>query len=227
MTNPSPSKSFHSSTVQPELLYGNGTFLVRLWTIPAGQQATLAPLPGQQDSQLFLSQGKLNISGPAAPASMKIGQRVVMQANAPALNVQNPGPLVATLLEIIQGQNLPPVPLPEVTEVRPWGSFTVLKDEPEYKLKQLINTPGNRLSLQRHQQREEHWIVIAGNPEITLNDTTHHLRPGEYIHLPLHCWHRLSNPSPSAEPVEVIELQLGSYFGEDDIERRQDDYGRA
>ncbi|MEB3286769.1 MAG: phosphomannose isomerase type II C-terminal cupin domain [Vampirovibrionales bacterium] len=116
-------------------------------------------------------------------------------------------------------------PLAEVTETRPWGGFTVLADEAHFKLKQLWVTPGNRLSLQRHQQREEHWFVTVGQPEITLNDKTLNPCVGDYIHIPLQAWHRLSNPA-TQEVVEIIELQLGTYFGEDDIERQSDDYGR-
>jgi mannose-6-phosphate isomerase len=136
----------------------------------------------------------------------------------------------ALYLEMMRGRGFAPVPLPEVTETRPWGSFTVLKDEPDYKLKQLTVKPGNRLSLQRHQKREEHWLITCGYPEITLNDRRVRFGPGDYIHIPLHSWHRIANPaSVSGEPsdlVEIIELQLGTYFGEDDIERREDDYGR-
>jgi mannose-1-phosphate guanylyltransferase/mannose-6-phosphate isomerase len=116
--------------------------------------------------------------------------------------------------------------LGEVTENRPWGSFTVLADEPEFKLKQLYVKPGNRLSLQRHQKREEHWFVTAGDPTITLNEDTLTPTVGDYIYIPLQAWHRLANATTGNEGVEIIELQLGSYFGEDDIERQSDDYGR-
>jgi mannose-6-phosphate isomerase len=119
------------------------------------------------------------------------------------------------------------------TEERPWGRFTVLQDTPRYKLKQLAVQPGSRLSLQRHQHREEHWMILAGKPYITLDDTTLHLEAGDAIRIPTHSWHRIANPLPEAgsgneaSTVEIIELQLGNYFGEDDIERREDDYGRA
>ncbi len=155
------------------------------------------------------------------------------QAARPGDYLQNPqsmeakGPGNTLLLELCwKGQNSPH-PLAEVTEHRPWGSFTVLKDEPAFKLKQLMVKPGSRLSLQRHQKREEHWLITAGHPEITLNDRVVSLEAGSYIHIPLQAWHRISNPAASGEPVEIIELQLGEYFGEDDIERREDDYGRC
>lgn len=159
---------------------------------------------------------------------LPLGQRVEFFGSEP-VRLENQGSQTATLLEICQGERLSVTPLEEVTETRPWGSFTVLKDEPHYKLKQLMNTPGNRLSLQRHQKREEHWMVTQGHPEITLDEAKLHLSPGDYIKIPLHSWHRLANPAPieSDEMVEIIELQLGEYFGEDDIERREDDYGRT
>jgi len=227
MNSQSLSPSSQLSSPQPELLYGNGAFLARLWHIPAGQQAELHPLLGQSGSQFILIAGSLQVIGQNAPGNLTLGQHIRTNNQTGAWTLQNPGNSTAILLDIAQGQNLQRVAMPEVTETRPWGSFTVFKDEPDYKLKQLLNTPGNRLSLQRHQKREEHWMVVAGQPEITLDDATHHLKPGDYIHIPLHSWHRLSNPDENAEPVELIELQLGSYFGEDDIERRQDDYGRA
>lgn len=111
------------------------------------------------------------------------------------------------------------------SEERPWGSFDVLKDEPHYKLKVLRVMPGHRLSLQMHHKREEHWIVTHGTPEITLNDETFTARPGQYIHIPCQARHRIANAS--SEPAELVEVQLGSYFGEDDIVRFQDDYDRA
>jgi mannose-6-phosphate isomerase len=236
MNSQSLTNNSQLSSPQPELLYGNGHFLVRLWSLLPGQSVrfnlTAEPSGNLQRSQFFLIDGSLNASGLNAPSALTTGRQVIMQVEDDPWTLQNPGNEVATLLEITQGEALANVPLPEVTEVRPWGSFTILKDEPHYKLKQLINTPGNRLSLQRHQKREEHWIAIAGHPEITLDDQTFHLQAGDYIHIPLHSWHRLANPTDSLNPqatetVEIIELQLGAYFGEDDIERCQDDYGRT
>ncbi len=230
MNNPALTRISEPSSPSPALLYGNGAFLVRLWTIPAGQRVPYASLPSGQRSQFLLVEGALQTLGLLSPLQFERGKHTslshVTAATTP-WTLQNPANDTAILLELLQGQELPVIPLPKVTETRPWGSFTVLKDEPHYKLKQLLNTPGNRLSLQRHQQREEHWLVIAGEPEITLDEATLNLQPGDYIHIPLHSWHRLANPEQNSAPVELIELQLGQYFGEDDIERRQDDYGRT
>lgn len=227
MTNPSQTSPSKLSDTQPELLYGNGRFLVRLWSLQPKQSVDLAPFIGQSARQGFLISGSLNLLGSSGVQPLTIGLHINTPESVGAYKLQNPGEVSASFLEIVQGADLPPVSLPEVTETRPWGSFTILKDEPDYKLKQLLNTPGNRLSLQRHQKREEHWVIIAGHPEITLDDNVYTLQAGDYIHIPLHSWHRLSNPAPNTDNVELIELQLGAYFGEDDIERRQDDYGRA
>jgi mannose-6-phosphate isomerase-like protein (cupin superfamily) len=110
-------------------------------------------------------------------------------------------------------------------EQRPWGNFLVLRDLPHYKLKQLQVNPGCRLSLQLHHQREEHWLVTQGTPEITVGDKTWIAQPGEYIFIPKEAQHRLANNT--SDVVELVEVQLGSYFGEDDIVRLQDDYNRS
>ena len=153
--------------------------------------------------------------------------RIVNETNEPAL-----------CLEIWRGIFQPQPPLAQnaqATENRPWGSYTVLQDTPRYKLKQLAVQPGSRLSLQRHKHREEHWMILAGSPCITLDNKTFQLEAGGAICIPTHSWHRIANPLPEPIPgqetkapvVEIIELQLGDYFGEDDIERSQDDYGRT
>jgi mannose-6-phosphate isomerase-like protein (cupin superfamily) len=229
MTGPLQTASSQSINPPPEALYGANGFEVRLWTLPPGASLTPYP-PVGGSSQCILLSGQLSMDGPQAPGAIPLGQHVRIPQQA-QWKLSNPGSVPALLLEVFQSNQLKPLPLGEVTETRPWGSFTVLKDEPSYKLKQLMAKPGNRLSLQRHQHREEHWMVIRGQAEVTLDDRQIRLQTGEYIKIPRHSWHRLANPthadSPQAEPVEIIELQLGDYFGEDDIERREDDYGRA
>ena len=110
-------------------------------------------------------------------------------------------------------------------EIRPWGDFEVLRDTERFKSKVIRVTPGHRLSYQSHRHRSEHWIVVRGRPEVTLDGVVHTLAPGEHIHIPQGARHRIANPGD--ELVELIEVQLGSYFGEDDIERFEDDYDRA
>ncbi|MFN8615250.1 MAG: phosphomannose isomerase type II C-terminal cupin domain, partial [Vampirovibrionales bacterium] len=109
-------------------------------------------------------------------------------------------------------------------DIRPWGCFWVLVDAPTHKVKQLQVSPGHRLSLQRHQHRQEHWVVAAGVATITVDERTWEAHPGEVAFIPQGAVHRLANTGN--QPVLLIELQLGTYFGEDDIERLEDDYQR-
>lgn len=107
---------------------------------------------------------------------------------------------------------------------RPWGHFEVLADQSALKLKRIVVQPGGRLSLQRHRLRHEHWFVVEGLAEVEIDTTLCSLGPGQSVNIPLGAWHRLANIGE--RPVVMIEIQTGSYFGEDDIERAADDYGR-
>lgn len=107
---------------------------------------------------------------------------------------------------------------------RPWGNYQVLDDQPSHKVKRLVVEPGQRLSYQRHQQRSEHWFVVAGVATVTLDDVDHQLGAGQSIDIGRTCAHRVANNG--SDPLVFIEVQLGDYFGEDDIERIEDDYGR-
>ncbi len=108
---------------------------------------------------------------------------------------------------------------------RPWGSFTVLDRGGNYQVKRIEVRPGKRLSYQRHQHRSEHWFVVSGSPVVTLDGRDRTLQPGDSVDVPVGTCHRISNLG--AEPVVFIEVQHGSYFGEDDIERLEDDFGRS
>ena len=108
---------------------------------------------------------------------------------------------------------------------RPWGSYEVLEDAPSHKVKRIEVKPGRRLSYQRHQQRAEHWFVVAGRAEVTLNDAAITLATGDAIDIPRGAAHRIANNGD--EQLVFIEVQHGDYFGEDDIERLEDDFGRA
>jgi mannose-6-phosphate isomerase len=107
----------------------------------------------------------------------------------------------------------------------PWGYYVVLADEPGHKVKRIVVSPGGRLSLQRHLRRSEHWYFIQGRAVVSLNDKEITLAAGESIDIPSHAWHRIMNPGD--DNVVLIEVQTGEYFGEDDIERKEDDYGRV
>lgn len=111
------------------------------------------------------------------------------------------------------------------TNHRPWGYYTVLADEADHKVKRITVYPGKRLSLQRHRRRAEHWYLIAGEAIVTLDGREIPLRTGEAIDIPRGAAHRLQNSG--AEESAFIEVQTGEYFGEDDIERLADDYGRV
>lgn len=108
---------------------------------------------------------------------------------------------------------------------RPWGFYEVLADAPGHKVKRITVYPEKRLSLQRHQRRSEHWHVIAGEAIVTRGEEQIHLKPGESVDIPLGSAHRMKNPGN--RDLVFIEVQRGDYFGEDDIERLEDDFGRV
>ena len=108
---------------------------------------------------------------------------------------------------------------------RPWGKYFVLADEPHYKLKRIEFNPGQRLSYQYHHHRQEFWTVIAGEAIVVLDEVEHTVKYGESIFIPLGAKHRIENRT--SELLEFVEVQTGTYFGEDDIVRIQDDYERT
>jgi mannose-6-phosphate isomerase len=108
---------------------------------------------------------------------------------------------------------------------RPWGTYEVLEDSASHKVKRIEVRPHQRLSYQRHQRRAEHWFVVSGACLVTLDGVEHSLGPGSAIDIPRGAAHRVSNPSD--EVLVFIEVQHGDYVGEDDIERLEDDFGRA
>lgn len=111
------------------------------------------------------------------------------------------------------------------TVYRPWGSYTVLGEGPGYKLKKIVVNPGQRLSLQLHYHRSEHWIVIGGTAKVTIGDQEQMVHGNESVFVPPSTRHRLENPGKL--PLQMIEVQNGNYLEEDDIVRFEDIYGRA
>ncbi len=106
------------------------------------------------------------------------------------------------------------------------GHYTVLDDDaPDHKVKRLVVHPGKRLSYQRHSKRAEHWFIVSGTAKVTLDGTVTELHPGESIDIPQEGAHRIANEGDT--DVVLIEVQHGTYFGEDDIVRLEDDYGRV
>jgi mannose-1-phosphate guanylyltransferase/mannose-6-phosphate isomerase len=110
------------------------------------------------------------------------------------------------------------------TVYRPWGSFSILEDAADCKVKRLVVKPGQVLSLQMHHKRAEHWTVIKGVAKVRKGDKEFILKPNESTYIPVETRHRLENPG--TEDVHLIEVQTGEYFGEDDIIRYEDIYGR-
>jgi mannose-1-phosphate guanylyltransferase/mannose-6-phosphate isomerase len=108
---------------------------------------------------------------------------------------------------------------------RPWGWYQRIEIGPRFQVKRIQVKPGARLSLQKHMHRAEHWVVVHGTAEVTVDERTWLMHENEAAYLPLACVHRLANPGKI--PLEIIEVQVGSYTGEDDIIRIEDVYGRG
>lgn len=111
------------------------------------------------------------------------------------------------------------------TVQRPWGAYTVLEESAHFKVKRIVVSPGAALSLQLHHQRSEHWVVVTGVAHVTNGDREFRLQVGQSTYVPQETRHRLANPG--VEVLEIIEVQTGSYLGEDDIVRFEDLYHRA
>jgi len=108
---------------------------------------------------------------------------------------------------------------------RPWGSYTVLEEDPEgFKLKRIEVAPGARLSLQSHAHRSEHWVVVSGTATVTNGEDIITVQKNQSTYIPIGAKHRLENRG--SEPLHIVEIQVGEYLGEDDIQRFEDNYGR-
>ncbi len=108
---------------------------------------------------------------------------------------------------------------------RPWGWYETVSEASGNKVKRIRVHPGQQLSLQKHHQRAEHWVVVLGTAQVTVGARVLALAVGQHIDIAQGEVHRLGNTT--TQPVEIIEVQFGSYLGEDDIVRLQDDYGRC
>ena len=107
---------------------------------------------------------------------------------------------------------------------RPWGRYEILSESESHKVKTIWVTPGKRLSYQRHEKRAEHWFIVSGDARITLDGDSFEMSAGDSIDIEIGDLHRVENIG--SEDLVFIEIQSGSYFGEDDIERIEDDFGR-
>ena len=111
-----------------------------------------------------------------------------------------------------------------IEDHRPWGYYRVLAAEADHTVKRIVVYPGKRLSLQSHTRRAEHWHVVSGDALVTLDDCLIRLATGESVDIPLRAKHRVENTGST--DLVFIEVQRGDYFGEDDIVRYEDDFGR-
>lgn len=107
---------------------------------------------------------------------------------------------------------------------RPWGTYQTISQDNNYQAKLITVNPGGQLSLQKHFKRSEHWVVVEGVPTITVDELIQEYNVGQHVHIPLEAVHRLENFTDSM--VKIIEVQVGSYLGEDDIVRLEDVYQR-
>jgi mannose-1-phosphate guanylyltransferase/mannose-6-phosphate isomerase len=151
-------------------------------------------------------------------------QDLVVVETADAVLVADKGRVqdVKRIVNALKAQNRPEVSLHRRV-YRPWGSYESLVTSDRFQVKRIIVNPGQKLSLQMHHHRAEHWIVVQGTAEVTCDDKVFMLGEDESTYIPLGTRHRLANPGRI--PLELIEVQSGTYLGEDDIVRFDDQYG--
>jgi len=137
-------------------------------------------------------------------------------------DAQKVGPMVKILREQPETHELTEI---HRTAYRPWGGYSSVLNGERFQVKRLFVKPGKKLSLQKHHHRSEHWVVVRGTAEVTVDDKVTMLTENQSIYLPLGCTHRLANPGKML--LELIEVQTGSYLGEDDIIRIEDDFNRV
>jgi mannose-1-phosphate guanylyltransferase/mannose-6-phosphate isomerase len=130
---------------------------------------------------------------------------------------------VRQVVEALKALGAPEVVQPKVS-LRPWGSWTTLVEGAGFKVKTIEVKPGSRLSLQRHAHRSEHWVVVSGTAHVTRGDEELEVAENESLFVPVGVTHRLENRGSVL--LRVIEVQVGAYVGEDDIERIEDDWER-
>ncbi|MGY2049416.1 mannose-1-phosphate guanylyltransferase/mannose-6-phosphate isomerase [Methylobacterium sp. JK268] len=151
------------------------------------------------------------------------GVVVVTTPDAVLVTSREAGAGVKALVEDLRGQGAPEADAHQLM-YRPWGSYQRIDIGQRFQVKRITVKPGGRLSLQKHYHRAEHWIVVHGTAEVTVDERVSLVHENEAIYLPIGCVHRLVNPGKI--PLELIEVQVGSYTGEDDIIRIEDVYGR-
>lgn len=149
---------------------------------------------------------------------------VVVTDDAVLVSAQNDANVFKRLVNRLK-QRVPRVTEDHPKVYRPWGSYQSLDMGVRHQVKRIVVKPGGRLSLQRHFHRSEHWVVVRGTAVVTVNETVKTIHENESIYIPIGAVHRMENPGKI--PLELIEVQTGSYLGEDDIVRIEDDYRRT
>ncbi len=169
-----------------------------------------------QDSLLWNTHGFL--------ATLGVNNLAVIQtADATLICDRSRTEDIKTLVAQVQTK-FPHLTETNLTVHRPWGTYTVLEEHANFKIKRIVVNPGARLSMQMHQHRSEHWVVVSGTAKITNGEQEILLYENESTYIPKTNRHRLENPG--SEPLSIIEVQYGDYVGEDDIVRFEDTYGR-
>jgi len=149
---------------------------------------------------------------------------VVTTADAVLVSARSQAERVMTLVEQLKSQNHRAA-VEHRRIYRPWGYYQDIDIAPRYRVKRIVVKPGSKLSLQKHFHRSEHWVVVQGTAEVTLGTDQRSVHENESIYIPIGSVHRLANPGKIR--LELIEVQVGSYLGEDDIVRLDDVYGRG
>jgi mannose-1-phosphate guanylyltransferase/mannose-6-phosphate isomerase len=149
---------------------------------------------------------------------------VVSTADAVLVSARAKAEQVKTLVEQLKANNHRAA-VEHRRIYRPWGYYQDVDVAPRYRVKRIVVKPGSKLSLQKHFHRSEHWVVVTGTAEVTLGSEVRSVHENESIYVPIGSVHRLANPGKI--PLELIEVQVGSYLGEDDIVRLDDVYGRG
>ena len=149
---------------------------------------------------------------------------VIQTADATLICDRNQSEDIKTLVARVKAHK------PELTEIhqtvyRPWGSYTVMEEGSNFKIKRIVVNPGAKLSMQLHKHRSEHWVVVSGEATISNNEIEYKLQENQSAYIPKTHRHRLANESD--KPLAIIEVQCGDYVGEDDIIRFDDSYGRS
>lgn len=196
-----------------------GTFAAWYDVSPKDEQKNVGPYQGIGSSGNFISTGN------RVTALIGIEDTIVVDTDDALLVCRRD--MAEQVGDLVKGLKKQGNPITEFhrTVFRPWGSYTELEETVGYKIKRLNVNPGKRLSLQRHHHRSEHWVVVHGSADVELDGVHQFLRPGESTYVPAGVMHRLANTGKI--PLEVIEVQIGEYLEEDDIERTDDDFKRV